>query len=52
MTPILFGVSIVIFLILHLVPGDPARLVAGLARRDTGFCREVEELRGVAVGML
>ncbi|MBP1779848.1 MAG: ABC-type dipeptide/oligopeptide/nickel transport system, permease component [candidate division NC10 bacterium] len=30
MTPILFGVSVVIFLILHLVPGDPARLVAGL----------------------
>jgi ABC-type dipeptide/oligopeptide/nickel transport system permease component len=29
MTPILFGVSLVIFLILHLVPGDPARLVAG-----------------------
>ena len=29
MTPILFGVSVVIFLILHLVPGDPARLVAG-----------------------
>ncbi|HYL82383.1 MAG TPA: nickel ABC transporter permease [Candidatus Acidoferrum sp.] len=30
MTPILFGVSLVIFLMLHLVPGDPARLVAGL----------------------
>lgn len=30
MTPILFGVSVVIFCILHLVPGDPARLVAGL----------------------
>ena len=29
MTPILFGVSVVVFLILHLVPGDPARLVAG-----------------------
>src|SRR5512137_1716456 len=29
MTPILFGVSVVVFLLLHLVPGDPARLVAG-----------------------
>ena len=29
MIPILFGVSIVVFMILHLVPGDPARLVAG-----------------------
>ncbi len=29
MIPILFGVSVVVFLILHLVPGDPARLVAG-----------------------
>jgi len=29
MIPILFGVSIVVFLMLHLVPGDPARLVAG-----------------------
>ncbi len=27
--PTLFGVSILIFLLLHLVPGDPARLVAG-----------------------
>lgn len=29
MIPILFGVSVVVFLILHLVPGDPAVLVAG-----------------------
>ncbi len=28
--PTLFGVSIAVFLLLHLVPGDPARLVAGL----------------------
>jgi ABC-type dipeptide/oligopeptide/nickel transport system permease component len=28
--PTLFGVSVAIFLLLHLVPGDPARLVAGL----------------------
>ena len=29
MIPTIFGVSVVIFLMLHLVPGDPARLVAG-----------------------
>lgn len=29
MFPILLGVSMVVFMILHLVPGDPARLVAG-----------------------
>ena len=29
MIPILFVVSILVFMILHLVPGDPARLVAG-----------------------
>lgn len=29
MIPLLFGVSILVFLIVHMVPGDPARLVAG-----------------------
>jgi ABC-type dipeptide/oligopeptide/nickel transport system permease component len=28
--PTLFGVSVAVFLLLHMVPGDPARLVAGL----------------------
>lgn len=28
--PTLFGVSVAVFLLLHLVPGDPARMVAGL----------------------
>lgn len=46
--PILFGVSIIIFLFLRLIPGDPARLVAGpdataadieLVRRDLGLDR-------------
>jgi peptide/nickel transport system permease protein/oligopeptide transport system permease protein len=36
MTPVLFGVSVVIFLILRLVPGDPARLVAGLDATQEG----------------
>jgi len=29
MVPVLFGVTIITFIISHLVPGDPARLVAG-----------------------
>ncbi len=38
MFPILIGVSIVVFMILHLVPGDPARLVASsdCIRQDLG----------------
>ena len=28
--PVIFGVSVVVFLMIHLVPGDPARLVAGM----------------------
>jgi ABC-type dipeptide/oligopeptide/nickel transport system permease component len=28
--PVLLGVSLVVFLMLHLIPGDPARLIAGL----------------------
>jgi ABC-type dipeptide/oligopeptide/nickel transport system permease component len=29
LVPMLFGVSLVIFLVLHLIPGDPARMAAG-----------------------
>jgi glutathione transport system permease protein len=28
--PVLFGVSVAVFLMIHMIPGDPARLVAGL----------------------
>jgi ABC-type dipeptide/oligopeptide/nickel transport system permease component len=28
--PVIFGVSVAVFLMIHLVPGDPARLVAGM----------------------
>lgn len=28
--PILFGVSVLSFLLLHLIPGDPARIIAGI----------------------
>lgn len=29
--PVLFGVSLIVFMLLHLTPGDPARVVAGMA---------------------
>jgi ABC-type dipeptide/oligopeptide/nickel transport system permease component len=50
--PTLFGVSIAVFLLLHLVPGDPARMVAGLdateadialIRQDLGLDKSVPE---------
>jgi peptide/nickel transport system permease protein len=31
--PVLFGVSVVVFLIIHLTPGDPARIMLGAAAR-------------------
>lgn len=30
MVPVIIGVSIAVFLMIHLIPGDPARLVAGM----------------------
>jgi glutathione transport system permease protein len=30
LVPVIFGVSVAVFLMIHLVPGDPARLVAGM----------------------
>lgn len=50
--PTLFGVSIAVFLLLHLVPGDPARMVAGLdateadialIRQDLGLDKSLPE---------
>lgn len=50
--PTLFGVSIAVFLLLHLVPGDPARMVAGLdateadlilIRQDLGLDKPLPE---------
>ncbi len=35
MVPTLFGVSLAVFMIVRLVPGDPARLVAGLEANET-----------------
>ena len=34
MIPVLFGVSLVVFLSMHLIPGDPARLFAGPEATD------------------
>ena len=35
----LFGVSIIVFLMLHLLPGDPARVIAGLMATDQDVAR-------------
>ncbi len=39
--PALLGVTLVVFLLVHLIPGDPARLVAGLLATN----EEVERIR-------
>lgn len=50
--PTLFGVSVAVFLLLHLVPGDPARMIAGLdateadlvlIRQDLGLDKSLPE---------
>ncbi|MFC7395428.1 glutathione ABC transporter permease GsiC [Scopulibacillus cellulosilyticus] len=52
MIPILFVISIIIFLFVHLIPGDPARLVAGkdatmadikLVRQELGLDKPLPE---------
>lgn len=32
--PVIFGVSVAVFLMIHLIPGDPAELVAGIEATD------------------
>lgn len=46
LVPVLFGVSVLVFLMLHLTPGDPARVVAG----PDATPEQVEEVR-VALGL-
>ena len=41
MIPLLFVISIIIFLFIHLIPGDPARQIAG----PTATIGEVDEIR-------
>jgi peptide/nickel transport system permease protein len=43
LVPVLFGVSVLVFMMLHLTPGDPARLVAG----PTATPQQVDEIRHV-----
>lgn len=41
LVPVLFGVSLAVFMMLHLTPGDPARMVAGMDATP----EQVEEVR-------
>lgn len=43
LVPVLFGVSVLVFMMLHLTPGDPARLVAG----PEATPEQVDEIRHV-----
>jgi peptide/nickel transport system permease protein len=41
LVPVVFGVTVLVFLIIHLTPGDPARIMLGAAGRP----EDVENLR-------
>jgi peptide/nickel transport system permease protein len=41
LVPVVFGVTVLVFLIIHLTPGDPARIMMGVAGRP----EDVENLR-------
>jgi peptide/nickel transport system permease protein len=43
LVPILLGVSVLVFMMLHLTPGDPARLIAG----PTATPEQVDEVRNL-----
>ncbi|MBI3965015.1 MAG: ABC transporter permease [Chloroflexi bacterium] len=42
--PVMLGVSLIAFLMIHLTPGDPARLVAGIEATDADVARVRESL--------
>lgn len=44
MFPVLFGVSVLVFLIIHLTPGDPARIMLGAGARAEDVTRLRHEL--------
>lgn len=42
--PVLFGVSVLVFLMIHLIPGDPAVLIAGFDAKEADIIRIREAL--------
>ncbi|HYO29281.1 MAG TPA: ABC transporter permease, partial [Thermomicrobiales bacterium] len=42
--PVCFGISVVVFLLIHLVPGDPARVMLGLQADEVTVAVIREEL--------
>jgi ABC-type dipeptide/oligopeptide/nickel transport system permease component len=42
--PVVFGISVIVFLILHLAPGDPAHLIAGSEALPEDIARVREQL--------
>ena len=53
--PVLFGMSILVFLILHLIPGDPAQAIllgVGSTADDVQMMRELLGLEDPAVGTI
>lgn len=42
--PVCFGISVLVFLLIHLVPGDPARVMLGLQANDETVARIRDQL--------
>ena len=45
MIPVILGVSVCVFLIIHLMPGDPARIMAGIDASDADVRQVRRSLR-------
>ena len=41
--PVCFGISVLVFLLIHLVPGDPARVMLGLQANEESVAAIREE---------